>query len=798
MWGNIFLTLGLISSVFAGIMYFLSIKGYENTLKPARFGFYVAAVSVFAASVLLMSAILNHQYELKYVFNYSNDDLPLGLLMSTFYAGQEGSFMLWLLFTVIIGLVLIKYTSSRDDLEPRVMFTFTLATFFLLVMVSPLLKSPFVYIWKNATYIDIKKINPDFFSQGFLQNFFFQDTSSGKSFIKMSPQLYAILKSAGIPLNKFIIHGRGLNPLLQNFWMQIHPPMLFIGFALTTVPFAFAMAALIKNEYKDWIRQSLPWTLAAMMVLGLAIMLGGYWSYGVLGWGGYWGWDPVENSSLIPWLVGVALIHTMLIQKKSLTLYGGIGKYARTNLILAMLTYLLVLYSTFLTRSGILGDSSVHSFVDPGAIVYFFLIVFILTFFVWGAVSLVLRWKYLEKESGEEDAFWSRELALFTGAVALLASAIIIFVGTSAPIFGQSVETRFYDEMNLPIAIIIGLLNGLSLLLKWKFNKGKDVLKSLIPPLTVSVILTLLVVLIGGVTDVMLALLSFSSIFTFVVNGQIAIRIITKKALSLGPYVTHIGMAIFFIGVLSTGGYSKEVSVDLVKGQTEQVLGYNFTFLGYSTFDSGKKYKFHVRVEKDNTVIESAPVMYISEFNGELMREPDIIAGFVKDLYITPLNYNSNGGAANKGKQVHLNKGETKTVNRVSLTFEDFYRSEESIKNMSEGKPFSIGVKIKAVKDGKTAELIPEFQMGGGQKSFTTAEAPELNLKVTLTNMNAAGSVDIIVSDLNSNINGIQPKEVFAIKASIKPFVSLIWIGVLIITLGFLIAVIKRTKESRS
>jgi cytochrome c-type biogenesis protein CcmF len=145
---------------------------------------------------------------------------------------------------------------------------------------------------------------------------------------------------------------------------------------MAAAPFAFAMAAVIKNEYDQWVKQSLPWILAGMMVLGLAIMLGGYWAYGVLGWGGYWGWDPVENSSLVPWIVGVALIHTMLIQKKSQA-NGGNGRFVKTNLILAVMTYVLVLYSTFLTRSGILGDSSVHSFVSPGMLVYFFLVLFI-------------------------------------------------------------------------------------------------------------------------------------------------------------------------------------------------------------------------------------------------------------------------------------------------------------------------------------------------------------------------------------------------------------------------------------
>ena len=172
--------------------------------------------------------------------------------------------------------------------------------------------------------------------------------------------------------------------------MQIHPPMLFIGFSMATVPFSFAMAALMKNDYREWVSQSLPWVLAGAGILGLGIMMGGYWAYEMLGWGGYWAWDPVENSSLIPWLIGVASIHTMLVQKRSLKTTDGIGRYAKTNLILGILTYILVLYSTFLTRSGVLGDASVHSFVDPGQLVYLFLVVFIGTFILIGIGGITL------------------------------------------------------------------------------------------------------------------------------------------------------------------------------------------------------------------------------------------------------------------------------------------------------------------------------------------------------------------------------------------------------------------------
>ena len=363
--GSIVLTIALACSAIAMVMYFLSYRGYENTINYGRIAYHAMAMMVIVASALLWYAIINHDYSFKYVYEYSANNLPFGFLIASFWGGQEGSFMLWLLLSSIVGIVLQSYTSKRGDLEKRVMPIFTLHTTFLLIMVSPLFKNPFAYIWSEPFFIATKHINAAFLNQPWLQSFIFSDGSSGQNFVKIGQALYTTLASAGIHMSQFIIDGKGLNPQLLNFWMQIHPPILFSGFSMATVPFTFAMAAMLKNDYRDWVKQSFPWVLAGAGILGLGIMLGGYWAYEMLGWGGYWAWDPVENSSLIPWLVGVAAIHTLLVQRKTQS-RGGVGKYAKTNLILCIMVYILVLYSTFLTRSGVLGDASVHSFVDPG------------------------------------------------------------------------------------------------------------------------------------------------------------------------------------------------------------------------------------------------------------------------------------------------------------------------------------------------------------------------------------------------------------------------------------------------
>lgn len=799
--GNILLTFAMLASVFSVIMYYLTYKGYNNTLKLARGSYHATTISVLGASAYLMSAILNHQYEFKYIYNYSNSDLSLGMLMSTFYAGQEGSFMLWLLLTALSGIALLEYTSKHGDLESRVMMVFSLATAFLLLLVSPGLKNPFTLIWLDPTYVDVKNISQTFLSLPFIQEFLFTDQSSGSTLVLINEKLAGILASNGISLNDFIAFGKGLNPLLNNFWMQIHPPFLFVGFAMSTVPFAFAFAALIKNDYHDWVAPSLPWLLGGMMVLGLGIMLGGYWAYIILGWGGYWGWDPVENSSLVPWIIGVAGVHTMLIQKRTQTKTNP-GKFIKTNLILSILTYLLVLYSTFLTRSGVLGDASVHSFVSPGMVTYFLLMLFIGTFTILGFGAIVYRWKYLEKTFTSEENILSRELAIFTGSAMLIASAIIILAGTSAPIFGSAVEISFYDEMNLPIAILMGLLNGVSLILNWKKTKEKTIIDGLKIPFAVTFVITLFTALVGGFTEVMSIIFLFSAYFTLVVNSIIAFKIFKGNSSFIGGYVTHIGFAIFMLGVVATGWFSKDMQVELIKGETKSALGFDLTFTGHNSIENGKKFAFNIEVDDNGSKSQIAPVMYISDFNQSLMRDPDIINLIVKDLYVSPVSFEEAKTSSSNGHkhETSLSKGVPFEFHDSKITFTKFNFPKDAMNSMQSGVDFYIGAVVEIIHDGKTYSVEPKMMSSGGEKTFEHVTIEEANLKIEMLNLDAAGKIDVIITELSddsSHETKIAKGETLWVDVSIKPFMNLIWIGTLVISLGFIIAMVRRTKEAQ-
>ncbi len=796
--GSIILTIALACSIIAVLMYYLSYRGYKNALNYGRLAYHAMAMLVIVAAALLEYLMLTHQYEFKYIYEYSSNHLPNGFLLATFWAGQEGSFMLWLLLTSIIGLILQSYASKRGDLEPRVMSVFALATTFILVMVSPLFKDPFVYIWAEPLFISVKNLNASIVHLPILQNFLFSDGASGQEFVKMSSKLYGVLTANGIPLKDFIIDGRGLNPQLTNFWMQIHPPILFTGFSMATVPFSFAMAAMMKNDYKDWVRQAFPWILATAGILGLGIMLGGYWAYEMLGWGGYWAWDPVENSSFIPWLVCVASIHTLLVQRKSQAKGDHVGRYAKTNLILAVMIYVLVIYSTFLTRSGVLGDASVHSFVNPGTIVYLFLIIFVGTFLLLGLGTLSYRWKYLTQFEKTDSNLLSRELSLFTAAVVLCASATIILVGTSAPIFGHSVDAHFYNQMHIPIAIIIGLLNGGSLLLKWKTTKGQDILRKSMFSISTTIIVTSLIVLLGGVSDIMVMLLILATTFALIVNLEIAVKIIRGNKKMLGAYVAHIGIAVFLLGVISSSIFTRKKDIDLVKNQAQDAFGYRMTFTGYHQVDNNTKYAFTIDMKKGNREFTVNPIMYISEYNNGLMRQPAILNMLTKDFYISPLGYdNGTSDQKTQGQTISLNLGEKTEFDGANISYTNFVAPDMNAMVGGNGN-FKVGADLTIVKNNKTYKVEALMKKEGRSVHFVPVELKDANLKIQLERIDPATKVaKIIFSKLtDTSVKASTPKEVLSISASTKPFINLVWSGVLIMVFGFFISVSRRLKES--
>ena len=697
-----------------------------------------SAGAVLIASALLLSLLLTHDFSNAYVYSYSDRSLPLFYLLSTFYAGQEGSFLFWVLCSALIAIVLWGLT-RRGGRRAEIMAVYMSVFTVLLVLVAT--KSPFESIWQK-----FPELPPD-----------------------------------TIPAD-----GNGLNPLLQNFWMVIHPPVLFVGFAAMSVPFSFALAGLWKREYSLLPKQALPWVLAGSAVLGLGIMLGAYWAYGVLGWGGYWGWDPVENSSLIPWLITIALVHTLLAQQRT-------GRYVRTNFALAIAALFFTIYSTFLTRSGVLGDASVHAFTGAGAMVYWVLLAVLVGVAVAGLVMLLLRWKEL---AGREapHAYVTRETALGAGALVLLLSAAVILFGTSLPIFAaSSVEPSFYDTTNLPIAIAMVLLVGFSLAMQWEQQDLRDTLRRSWKPLASAVLSTAGLVVLG-VRDPLLALLAFASIFALVVNVDAGLRVARGDWRFLGGKIAHIGLALFFLGVIATGKYSVSKQAVLPLDTPVDVLGRTLTYQGHVPLPGGK-FGFTVEVREGATTTVLQPVMFDAGNQG-IMRNPDIASFLTRDIYLSPLALEEGGGHTHDADRHTIQKGGTLRIGDVEMTFERFDMGSHGAGMGSSG--MTVGSVLELRRGSENETVVPAMIYSGtGAPQYRNASSRLLGTDIQLLSMNVGGdtSPSVITVELRKPGHGPDSSEALVVEASIKPFVNLLWGGTAVMMIGFVLAILKRSRQ---
>lgn len=535
--GHLLVISSFITSLIATYAYFKASnlseeKEKKDWLKFGRSIFFTHLLLVIGVAFSLFIIIYNHYFEYQYAFTHSSLALPIQYMISCYWEGQEGSFLLWIFWQALIGVILSR---KNPDWEGPVMFTFSLVQAFLTSMILGIIipgidlkigSSPFLLLREAQPDLPVWQMNPDFIPED----------------------------------------GRGLNPLLQNYWMVIHPPTLFLGFALTLVPFSYLIAGLWKNKLKEWIQPSLPWALLSMAILGIGIMMGAYWAYETLNFGGYWNWDPVENASFVPWLTLVAAIHTMLHAKTS-------SSSLKTSIILVIATFILVLYSTFLNRSGILGNASVHSFTDLGLSGQ--LLIYLLTFLAVAIGLSIYRWKNIPSDEKELQVY-SREFWIFISASLLGLSAFQLIFTTSIPVYNKILESfgilsnialpadqvEHYSKIQIWIYILVGIASGIGQYIWWGKIKGKNTLNSLYLPLLLTAILTILAINLKEVFKPEYILLLLAGIFGIITNGLIVFHLIKAKISLSGGAIAHLGLGIMLIGVLFSSGYSKVVSLN--------------------------------------------------------------------------------------------------------------------------------------------------------------------------------------------------------------------------------------------
>jgi cytochrome c-type biogenesis protein CcmF len=403
----------------------------------------------------------------------------------------------------------------------------------------------------------------------------------------------------------------------------------------------------------------------------------------------------------------------------------------------------------------------------------------------------------LNENIKEDESILSRELALFTAMIVLIASAIIVLVGTSAPIFGKSVDTYFYNEMHLPLAIIIMFLNGISLLIKWQKSDANELIKKSTYAAVGAILFTILLVIFGEVRDIMIIILSLTTAFSLFVNVDIAIKIVKGNFKMLGAYVAHIGIALFILGVIGSAVYSEEVTVDLVKGKSVPAFGYDLTFTGGYAIENNTKFAFNVEVKKGSSKYSIAPIMYRSEFNNSIVREPAILTLLTKDIYFSPLGYDEGSSSQTGGQTVSISLGSEINYEGIKIKYDEFIKPDMSA--MMSGGDVEMGTKLLLSKDGKEYEISPLIKIKSGQFEYTPAEVKGANLRIEVRKIDQSNKdAELIISKINNENNTAnQSNEVLSVTASIKPFVNLVWAGVAIMVIGFFIAMTRRLKESK-
>ncbi len=764
--GTMLIVAAIAAGALATVSYMLVPRGNIGALNYGRIGTRAALAMVVLVVMLLNYLFINQRYDIDYVYNYSSSDLEPYFRVAAVWAGQPGSFVIWVLWGLVAAQLLIKRTRNN---EPYVLGVFMFIQTALLVCM--LVRNPFV------------------------------------------PHLDA----NGLPFTP--ADGKGLNPTLHNIWMLIHPPILFMGFALMAVPFAFALAGLIRRDYDGWIKGAMPWAIAAWSFLGLALLLGGYWAYETLGWGGYWGWDPVENSALVPWLIGTALLHALLIQRT------GSG-LRRTNFAIAISAYIAIFYSTFLTRSGVLSSFSVHSFVEEG--LKGLMIGYLVAITVGGLGTLAWRWRDIPARPLSEKLL-SRDSFFILGIIGLLVIAALVGLGTSMPVIsaipgvGSALQGflgqyfalddgttyasaanptpfadgrfglvgSFYSSTVPPLALIVVLLLTVGPLLGWRDTNIRNLLRSLRFPALAAVLAACLGLVLGARDALPIAYVGLCT-FALSTNLLMIIRTIKTGVLRLGGYFAHVGLMLFLVGAVASTFYATpEERILVPQGQTVRVYGYDFGFNGWRLMADGRGI-LDLTVTNGNNVWLASPQLYFNPRMGATMATPAIKSELFRDLYVSPAEYQPPVDQ----NITDLTVGTTKEIGPYTFTFLGFEVPETHNQGSAD-----VGARLLvSYKGGESSEIVPMITL------LAEAANPEEAVKdnpVALAGGHTASMaafdpverrVIIRVNGLNLPVNPAKA----VVTVSVKPGVLLVWMGVVVGVFGGVLAVLRRSLDGRT
>ena len=581
--------------------------------------------------VVVAYSLYNFDFSLAYVYDVSSRAMSPFLRVTALWGGQEGSVLFWAwLMAAFVGLVLLRKWEQDRELMPWVTFVAMLTTAFFVGIVV-FITNPFMRLW------------------------YFPGAT------ELTPALFQPIGALAYTPDD----GNGLNPLLRHFGMIGHPPTTYLGFTGFVIPFAYAVAALITGHARkdDWILTTRRWTLFAWIFLSIGLILGGRWAYDVLGWGGFWGWDPVENAMLMPWLTGTAFLHSVMMTEKR-------GMLKKWNMVLIILTYSLALFGTFITRTGVI--SSVHAFAKTALGPAFF--AFIGITFLGSVTILYLRWDTLKSEHSLES-FLSREAAFVLQNMLFVAVTFAVFWGTVFPLISElvtgtkiTVGPPYFQRVTGPLFFALVLLMGIAPLFAWRKQATRNLGQAIWFPLMASVGLTA----IWGFAHRMHPASIFGLwLITFTLSAILAefwkgikarhatrgenpftalVNLIRRNHRRYGGYIIHIGVVLIAMGVIGDAYFKQETQGTISQGESLTIGGYQLEFkelLGYPGSDGREVVEAVTSLsEKGQIIRELKPRRDYFVVQEQPVSIPGVYSTAGMDFYVLLVGWDDSGTSA--------------------------------------------------------------------------------------------------------------------------------------------------------
>ena len=608
--GYIAVLLAFVVAVYATVAAVLGKRDdFPELVRSARRGVYAVGALLSLAVLVLIAALASGDFGLRYVVEHTSRDMDLAYKLAAVYAGNDGSLLFWAWILSLMAVVAVYRGRKELILGPYVLAT-TMAVVAFFILLVALVASPFERV------------------------------------------------SAAVD-------GRGLNPMLENIGMLIHPPTLYLGYVGLTLPFAFAVAALVTGKLDgEWLWRARGWALFAWLMLGLGNVLGGQWAYVELGWGGYWAWDPVENASLIPWLMATAYLHASLVQRRR-------PMFRLWSVVLAAVSFLLAIFGTFITRSGII--SSVHAYGQSSIGAFFLAFLAVATLFVaWLVVA-----RLTQLRAGEDiESFWSRENWVLITNLILVGAVVTVLFGTLYPLFSEAFSGRkialgkdFYNQVDGPFLLAVIAVLGFCPILAWGRSSGERLRDGLAVPAALAVLVGIVLAVLGVRQIIPLLAFAICGFVIFSHAGewyrglrarQKARRVNSLSALGgmvwgnrprYGAHIVHVAMAVIAIGVVGSSFFVSSSEANLKVGETMSVGGYTLRYEGLAQDATASREIASATLtvlQGGQTVGQVRPEMIFHQSFEQPVGEVAIRTTALEDLYVILAGWTQDGTASFK------------------------------------------------------------------------------------------------------------------------------------------------------